>query len=191
MTRSRFLFEYVKNIREVGAIAPSSSFLARKMCRSIDFETAKILVEYGPGTGVFTDELLAHMQPDAKLILIESNAAFYNKLVSKYQDNAQVVVVHDSAENVAAILRHSKVSHPDYVISGLPFAALPSKVSHGILAATAELLNKHNGAFITFQYTLLKQELIAAYFSKIVVTREFRNIPPAYVLTCRNEKQGA
>lgn len=187
MTRSRFLLEYVRNVREVGAVAPSSVFLARKMCETIDFEHAKTIVEYGPGTGVFTDELLRRAQPETTLVLIESNSAFYDKLAHKYKANTQVKVVHDSAENVETILRQLRLPLPDYVVSGLPFAALPSKVSHKILDSTAKLL-KPNGSFITFQYTLFKRELIAGYFNAIGITRELRNIPPAYVLTCKNKK---
>lgn len=188
MSRSRFLLEYIRNVREVGAVAPSSSFLARKMCEPIDFNHAKTIVEYGPGTGVFTDEMMKHVQPDATVVLIESNVVFYNKLVHKYSANKQVKVIHDSAENTAMILRRLKLPQVDYVVSGLPFAALPSKASHAILSSTAELLRANRGAFITFQYTLFKRGLIAGYFNDIHVKKELRNIPPAYVLLCRNQE---
>lgn len=190
MTRSQFLFEYVKNVREVGAIAPSSAFLARKMCESIDFETATTLVEYGPGTGVFTDEIIKHVRPDATLVLVESNSAFYDKLRHKYKDHKQIKIMHDSAENIIAILDRLKLPQPDYVVSGLPFAALPAAASHAILSATARLLKQNSGAFITFQYTLFKRGLIESYFNDIRIKRELRNIPPAYVLTCKNKEQG-
>ena len=49
-----FLLEYIKNPRKVGAIMPSSKYLAHEMISSIDFENIDCIVEYGPGTGVFT-----------------------------------------------------------------------------------------------------------------------------------------
>ncbi len=49
-----FLLEYIKNPSKVGAIAPSSRYLADGMIQSIDFNSAECIVEYGPGTGVFT-----------------------------------------------------------------------------------------------------------------------------------------
>jgi phospholipid N-methyltransferase len=49
-----FLKQYIKNPRMIGAVLPSSRNLARKMIEDIDFEKAECIVEYGPGTGVFT-----------------------------------------------------------------------------------------------------------------------------------------
>lgn len=53
-----FLFQYIVNPRTVGAILPSSRFLGDKMVKRINFAKAKYIIEYGPGTGVFTEELL-------------------------------------------------------------------------------------------------------------------------------------
>lgn len=169
----------------VGAVAPSSRYLARKMLGPIDFSQVNLIVEYGPGTGVFTREIAARLPSAARLLVIETNPAFYDHLAAVYATNDQVIVANDSAENTKALLKRHKLTTPDYVISGLPFAALPTSVSHAILRQTAELLGK-NGTFITFQYTLLKKPLLQSYFGDIRVTRELRNVPPAYVLTCRN-----
>ena len=182
---SKFLSEYIKSIRSVGAVAPSSRFLARKMVESIDFKQAKVIIEYGPGTGVFTDELVKYMNPRAKLLIIETNDAFCKILMAKYKNAKNVEVINASAEHVDIFRRQRSLPNPDYIVSGLPFAALPKDVSEKILIATAKLLGK-KGEFITFQYTMLKKSLFAHYFIDIHVSRELRNIPPAYVLRCRN-----
>ncbi|MDB5176425.1 MAG: ribosomal adenine dimethylase [Candidatus Saccharibacteria bacterium] len=181
--RSVFFTEYIKNFRIVGAVAPSSRHLAARMVASIDFARVKIIVEYGPGTGIFTDQIVERMKPGTKLIAIETNSAFYKILSDKYASIDTVEIIHDSAENINSILKQRGVSSLDCVISGLPFAALPSSVSHTILESTAKLLG-NSGVFITFQYTLFKKELFKSYFADIKVTREFRNIPPAYILKC-------
>lgn len=186
MTRRAFLTEYVKNIREVGAVAPSSRYLANKMCEPINFGAAKTIVEYGPGTGVFTRELIRRMAPNTKLLIIESNQAFFTKLLNEFADVAGVIVVNGSAEDVRVLLKKHKLSRPDVVVSGLPFAALPGDMSQKILQATSELLGS-DGMFITFQYTLLKKGLFEHYFDSVHVARELRNIPPAYVLCCSNK----
>lgn len=185
MTRRAFLVEYAKNIREVGAIAPSSRYLAHKMCEPINFKDAKVIVEYGPGTGVFSSEIVKRMIPGTKLLVIESNRAFHNKLRAQFQESDAVIVEHGNAQDVATMLKKHRLANPDVVVSGLPFAALPSEMSHAILSTTAELLAS-NGAFVTFQYTLLKKGLIGQYFNTIKTTRELRNIPPAYILHCQN-----
>lgn len=51
-----FLLEYIKNPRYIGAVAPSGKQLASKMISEIDFEKAKCIIEYGPGTGAFTEK---------------------------------------------------------------------------------------------------------------------------------------
>lgn len=169
----------------VGAVAPSSKYLARKMLAGIDFSHAKVIVEYGPGTGVFTEEIVKRMKPSTTLLIIETNAAFYEKLQAMYKSVPNVIVINDSAENIKESLTAHKLPAPDYIVSGLPFAALPAGVSHAILKNTVELLDA-KGMLVTFQYTLLKKQLLNSYFSSVTVRRELRNMPPAYVLECRN-----
>ncbi len=183
---ARFLAQYIRNIRTVGAVAPSSRFLADKMVESIDFSTAKLIVQFGPGTGSFTQMLLACRREGTSLVLIEFNTAFYQTLLQKYGDEKGVYVYNGTAEDVDGILRQFGLpAKVDYIVSGLPFASLPQKQSHAILQRAQAIL-KPGGLFITFQYTLLKKAFLASYFDEITVTREWRNIPPAYVLACQN-----
>lgn len=180
----RFLIQYLRDIRGVGAVAPSSRFLARKMVASVDFERAKVIIEYGPGTGVFTAEIVKRMQPGTRLLAVETNPSFYKKLHAKYKDTPGIDIINASAEHVGKFHKERSLPAPDYVISGLPFAAFPADVSQAILEATAKLIGKR-GEFITFQYTLLKKGLLERYFGDIHVSRELRNIPPAYILRCK------
>lgn len=184
--RTLFFHQYLNNLRTVGAVAPSSKYLARKMVAAIDFHSAKVIVEYGPGTGTITAEIVRQLQPHTTLVLIETNKAFYSHLLDVYGGNSTVIIIHGSAADTASYLRKHKLSAPDVIISGLPFAALPTDVSRAILDTTVELLGK-TGVFVTFQYTLLKRELFERYFTALRITREVRNIPPAYVFRCDNE----
>lgn len=180
-----FLIEYFKSPRTIGAVAPSSERLAKKMVRDIDFENAESIVEYGPGTGVFTDKLVERKKQDTLLILLECNKEFCKQLEDKYNGHNNIIVINDSAENVDKYLNKYKINKVDYVVSGLPFASLPKNTSNKILKKTRTILKK-NGLFITFQYTLLKKEFITGYFRKIDIERVVFNIPPAYVLKCLN-----
>ena len=65
-----FLWEYIKHPLRVGAVAPSGRGLARKMMEPVDFKQASVIVEYGPGTGSFTREILSRKSSETKLILI-------------------------------------------------------------------------------------------------------------------------
>lgn len=181
----KFLIEYFKSPRTVGAVAPSSKRLADKMVKIIDFKNANCIVEYGPGTGVFTDKLVEEKKKDTILMLLEYNKEFCKQLEERYNGYDNIILINDSAENVDKYLKEYNISKVDYVISGLPFASLPKNVSNKILRKTKSILKK-DGIFTTFQYTLLKKEFIAGYFKKIELERVVFNIPPAYVLKCQN-----
>jgi phospholipid N-methyltransferase len=181
----KFLMEYLKSPRTVGAVAPSSKRLAEKMADDIDYNNAKCIVEYGPGTGVFTERLMRKIRKHTLLILIEYNEEFCKKLEERYSDYDNVVVINDSAENIDKHLKKYSIKEVDYVVSGLPFASLPKSMSNKILNKTKIILKK-NGLFITFQYTLLKKGYIGSYFRDITLERVVLNLPPAYVLKCQN-----
>ncbi|MFL0166271.1 class I SAM-dependent methyltransferase [Candidatus Clostridium helianthi] len=181
----KFLREYFKSPRIVGAVAPSSKRLAEKMISDIDFENAKCIVEYGPGTGVFTDKLVEGKRKDTILLLLEFNKEFCKQLEERYKGYDKIILKNDSAENVDKYLKEHNINEVDYVVSGLPFASLPKNASNKILRKTRSILKK-DGVFITFQYTLLKKEFIAGFFKKIDLERVVLNLPPAYVLKCQN-----
>jgi len=181
----KFLLQYVFKPRTVGAVLPSSRFLARKMVAGINFLGAKCVVEFGAGTGVFTEKIVERCGMDTTVLVFEMNESFAIPLQEKYAHLPNVHILCDSAANIGAYLQEHKFEYADYIISGLPFASLPQEVSHNILDETRRWL-KPGGLFVTFQYSLLKKGLIEGYFSDIEITREYRNVPPAYVLRCGN-----
>jgi phospholipid N-methyltransferase len=180
-----FIKQYVKNPQTVGAIAPSSEKLACKMVEDINFFNASCIVEYGPGTGVFTEKLLSKKKDNTIFIAIEYNKAFYEILKDKFKDKPNFIIINDTAENLKKHLSKYNIEKIDYVVSGLPFASLPDAMSRKILQVTAEMLSS-TGNFITFQYTLFKLKLFKAYFEKIEKNTVLFNLPPAFVLKCKN-----
>lgn len=178
-----FLLEYIKDPRGVGAISPSSGKLAKNMIKNIEFRECKCIVEYGPGTGVFTEKLLARINEETLVILIEINELFFYNLVKLYGHKKNVIILKESAENIDKILMEYKVDWVDYIISGIPFTSLPKDVSERILDKT-KLAIGDKGKFITFQYSLLKMKIFDRVFKSIKVEKTLINLPPAYVLTC-------
>lgn len=178
-----FLKQYITKPRTVGAILPSSKYLANRMIENINFNSARCIVEYGPGTGVFSEKMIKKRMKETIMLLFESNENFYNMLKEKYEDEPNVYIINDSAEYIGKYLKRYGVLHIDYIISGLPFASLPNEISSNILEETQKYLNE-DGKFITFQYTLLKKDFIKKYFNEVMIKRKIRNMPPAYVLYC-------
>ncbi|HAE39103.1 MAG TPA: hypothetical protein DCG57_10760, partial [Candidatus Riflebacteria bacterium] len=61
MSSWQFVKQFCREPRTIGAIAPSSNQLANRMIQQINFATARVIVEYGPGTGAFTRQVLKHI----------------------------------------------------------------------------------------------------------------------------------
>ena len=177
----QFLKEYLSAPDTIGAIAPSSRHLAASMTASIDFVKAHCIVEYGAGTGVFTQDVVTRKRRDTTYIVIEQNERFYEILRKQFHGMPGVVLVHGDARNVCGFLREQGFRHADYIISGLPFTSLPQKVSHRILSQTQKAIGTE-GVFTTFQYTLLRKTFLENYFNIQRIVRVWRNLPPAYVL---------
>ena len=67
-----FIYQYFTKPRKVGAIMPSSKYLARNIVEFIDFSKNNLrIVEYGPGTGPFTERIIRKLKEGYKLIIIE------------------------------------------------------------------------------------------------------------------------
>lgn len=185
MKSIKFFLQYLFCPSKIGAVLPSSDYLADKMIETVEFQSAQYIVEYGAGTGVFTDKIIKYRRPDTVVMLFESNKVFYETLKEKYKSENNLIIINDTAENIDKYVKKYEIPYIDYVISGLPFASLPKNVSNVILNKTRKLL-KNRGKFITFQYTLFKKPLFNQYFEQINIKREYRNIPPAFVLSCQN-----
>jgi len=181
----RFISQYIKNPRYIGAIAPSGKLLARKMTEPISFNRCRCIVEYGPGTGVFTRELVKQRYKGTIIILLEKNQLFYNQLVKEFKNEKNMYIYNTDARNINSVLKKLGLSYADYIISGLPFSSLPESVSVEILSETRKAIGS-TGRFITFQYSLFKINFFRRFFKIEKYVYEFFNLPPAYVITMCN-----
>src|SRR5579864_9820821 len=71
-----FARNFFRHPRMLGSIVPSSRFLIKQLLEPMDFGRARVIVEYGPGVGGITREVLQRMRPDGVLIAIEMNPDF-------------------------------------------------------------------------------------------------------------------
>lgn len=181
MSKKKFITEVLKSTGTIGALSPSSSFLAKKMIAPIQFQNTKCIVEFGPGTGVFTHKILENLPLDAKLLAFEINPVFIEELEA-IKDN-RLVIINDSAEKIEDYLTKYNFSSADYIVSSLPFAMIPDDVVHRILINSDKALTK-NGKYIQFQYSLNAKKKLKDYFSSVKINFTLLNIPPAFVYVC-------
>jgi phosphatidylethanolamine/phosphatidyl-N-methylethanolamine N-methyltransferase len=181
-----FLWEAMANYRDTGALAPSSRFLAQLIAKESLLEGAHTVLEVGPGTGVFTEELLRQMTPGGKLVVIEKNGRFAQVLRQRFPS---LTVIEDCATLLPTHMRALQLEPADRIISGLPWAAMPPRLQVRLLRAIRDCL-KPGGIFTTFAYFgphwlpagQLFRRRLQRVFSKVERTAvEVRNLPPAFV----------
>ena len=130
----------------LGSIIPSSRFLVDQVLEAVDFSRAQVIVEYGPGVGTFTGEILRRMRADAHLVAIETNRDFVRFLERSLPDR-RLHVVHDSAAEVEAVLTRLGLPAPRYIISGIPLGSMPEPLRADIAAKSRAVLEP-GGAFL-------------------------------------------
>ena len=179
-----FLKNFFRSPRELGSCAPSSRFLVERLLRYVDWEGAGVFVEYGPGVGTFTLEVLGRMRPDARLVVLETNDAFV-KVLRRIED-PRLHVAHRSAADVAPVLEELGLDAPDYILSGIPLSLLPRDDRLRVLNETREVLrggeNGQDGVFLVYQFRRAIIGYLQEVFPRIVSEWEPLNIPPATVV---------
>lgn len=163
--------------RHVGAIFPSSVYLAQEMANKAASDTTGYVVELGPGTGVITHALLESGIAPERLIAVE----FSNELAEHLQKRfSNIKVIQGDAANLSDLLGvySNKVST---IVSGLPLRSLPTVMTEQILQQVAAVLVK-GGRFIQFTYGYrVLNEIFPAHFYRIYSKWIWRNLPPARV----------
>jgi len=192
-----FLKEAVRANRSTGAIAPSSRHLAEKVTDLAGVPRADVIVEYGPGTGVFTETILRKKKPDARFIAMEVNETFVKATRERCPD---ATVIHDGAQNAARYLREMGCTHCDAIVSGLPWTNFDAALQDEILDATYDVLAP-GGRFVTFAYVFspvmpagrrFLLHKLPAKFGRVSATRVvWGNLPPCAVYIADKPRDGA
>jgi len=187
---ARFLFQFILKPGTIGAVAPSSPALTQRMVEWLDFSSAQAIVEYGPGTGIFTEAVLARRSPSSKFFAIEQNPKFVDILRPRFPG---VTIHHGSVGNVRQICDHEGIGQVDCIISGLPWASFPDALQKQLLDAMMTVL-KPGGQFVTFAYLVGLlfppgrhfRNRLRGYFREISSSPTvWNNLPPAFVYRCR------
>jgi phospholipid N-methyltransferase len=176
---------FIKHPRMLGSLIPSSRFLVNHLLAEVDWSRARVLLEYGPGVGTFTTEILRRMRPDAVLVALETNTDFVRFLKGRLRDD-RLHVIHGSAADADAALAHLDLSQADYVISGIPYTTMPPDLRDIILHKTHSVLNA-DGAFLVYQFTRSVLPYLQRVFGSVYQDFEPLNVMPARLFYCRHQ----
>ncbi len=185
LNKISFLKESLKSLKTSGTIIPSSRYLVSKLLKGINFKLARLIIEFGPGDGKITKDLLKNLHPDATLIIFEINDSFYDTLL-KIEDK-RLIVVKESAASVEDVLKTNGFDKVDYIVSSLPLTNIPKPITATILENAYKSL-KTQGYFMQYQYSLTYYSALKVVFNgNVSLGFEPLNIPPAFIYTCQKE----
>ena len=174
-----FLRGFLERPKEVGSIIPSSRWMERRITRTAEIVSAKIIIELGPGTGGTTKALLRAMGPDARLLAIEINPGFCELLTQTIRD-PRLIVHEGSAADIPEALAKHDLAAPDVVLSGIPFSTMPKELGLSILQSVKDSLTP-GGRFVAYQFRDVVHTLGKQVFGPASVQLELLNVPPMRV----------
>lgn len=171
----------IKSFKTSGTITPSSPRLIERLLAPIDFDSAKCIVELGPGNGCVTKAILERLHPDCQLVCFELNSVFIEQL--ELINDLRLRVVNACASSIREELDKIGVDAVDHVVSSLPLALITPAIVDTILRSVGNNL-KPGGYFQQYQYTLKNYSDMKPMFSDVKLRFTLRNVPPAFVYEC-------
>ena len=183
-----FLQAFIKNPLKVGAIAPSSPELAKKMIEGVRPNANNIILELGVGTGAITKYLETRLSDEKSYLGIVLDRDLVKSLKSNYP---KLKIVRGNAAETFAIHQKTGLGKVGFIICCLPFVSLPNEIGEQILLEIDKFM-RQGCLFRTFQYAH------GYYMPSAIKLREFmrnrygkakrsqlivKNVPPAYTLT--------
>jgi phospholipid N-methyltransferase len=174
-----FLKNAILNPKQVAYVIPSGKILIHSIAVRSGLESAKHIVELGPGTGGTTIGFLKEMQHDSILCAVEINKDFVDYL-NKTIDDKRLIVCHDGAQNLEKIVKDQGWDNADVVISGMPFSTLPKQIASDIIQSVYDSL-KPGGLFVAYQFRDLVGKLATPIFGEPSTYWEYKNFPPMQI----------
>jgi len=144
-----------------------------------DLAEARTVVEFGVGTGVYTEEILKRLHPEGTFLAFEIEPDLASAVAARLKD-PRLRVINDSAEHVDDYLEDAKA---DYIISSVPFTSLPADVRRSLLEAARGALAP-NGQMLVLQYSTTVLSDLERIFTRIRRRFSPLNIPPAFLFAC-------
>lgn len=203
-----FLSQALSNFDTVGAVAPSSTFLAKAIIHPLQYRPERPIsvLEVGAGTGVFTLQILKMLGQGDRLDVYEMNTRFFGYLTQCVEkNNHQARGIQCKLHNDDVRQLNGKRAY-DFIVCGVPFNSFDVETVDQIL----DILMNHltaSGVFTYFEYSL--HPLVRSCFLKATdrdrlqkvslrinsFTKKYQfgcrqvwlNLPPAKAHYCRKE----
>ncbi|MFD0019933.1 class I SAM-dependent methyltransferase [Streptomyces sp. NPDC058382] len=146
-----FLIEAARDLRTTGAIAPSSTALARLLTDPVQeygMQPLNIL-EAGAGTGSVTRTLIPRLSPGSRLDIVEANTRFAAQLRHLVRTHPELAGASERVRVHHTLVEQLDTDRSyDVIVSGLPFTNFTPAQVDTIMSRYVELL--HPGGTLTY-----------------------------------------
>jgi phosphatidylethanolamine/phosphatidyl-N-methylethanolamine N-methyltransferase len=178
----QFIRSWLEKPLLVGAVTPSGRVLARTMARYIDPALPGPVVELGPGTGPVTDALLEQGVAEDRLVLVEYNPTFCQRLRLRFP---RATVLQGDAYDLRRVLADKMCEPGAAVVSGLPLFTKPLKTRLRLLRDAFSVM-RPGAPFVQFTYAVVPPipKSLAGVRTQ-ASERIWMNLPPARVWVYR------
>jgi phospholipid N-methyltransferase len=199
MSIRTFTPEALRDLATTAAVVPSSRYLTRAMLAPLPLEAARCVVEFGPGTGAMTRDVLERLHRSATLLAFEVNPKFCDYLRRTIPDS-RLEVVCGSAEALSEVLAARGLGPVDAALSSLGLTMMEKPLRSAILERLVDSMAP-DAVFTQFQYLhgllayfqpnnghlerFTALGFLERYFREVTAELILLNIPPAIVLTAR------
>lgn len=188
------LLYFIKDLKQVGAIAPSSKFLAKDLVAQLKKRLASNgcpplnILEVGAGTGPLTKQIIKHLRPQDQLDIVEIHKKFYQIIKTKYQQS-NLQIHHTDILNFQPEHRYN------FIFSSLPYENMPEEISRQIWKKKLNLCS--SDAYISYfkyvKFRNFKCDFEEKVVKKFAQNKKFvlLNLPPAKIYTLEINQNGS
>ncbi|RKT85084.1 Phospholipid N-methyltransferase [Saccharopolyspora antimicrobica] len=188
-----FLNSAARQPATVGAVLPTSRYVAEAVAAVVPSSGAPTVLELGPGTGALSGPIQRRLSEGARHLAVEIDPKMVQFLE---RTKPWLEVIEGDATHLRKILDAAGVDKVDAVISSIPWTLLTPEKQRELLHEAASVMSA-DGVFTTVTYlTTLWRPPTRAFldalhdtFDEIMPrTAVWRNVPPARVYACRRPK---
>lgn len=140
-----FWRNFINDPKRVSAVLPSGQALASLITQEITPHHAPV-IELGPGTGVFTQNLIDRGIPEDQLVLVECGGTFVVQLEKRFP---KATVLNQDARKLNTV--HTGKARAGAIISGLPLLSMSKHAKFQIIQSAFGHL-REDGVMYQFTY---------------------------------------
>jgi phospholipid N-methyltransferase len=177
-----FFTKFIRQGTAIASVAPSSRWMALAMIRGIDFGRARCIVELGAGTGPVTAELLRRVGADCRVIIIERDPEFCQRLRRRFP---RAEILEADACRLGELLDERGLGVVDHIISGLPLPSFAPPAREEILRIVGRRLAPGGTFRQLTEIPWVYQSLYRGFFEEVRFFLVPLNLPPGGVYICR------